>query len=97
MHATIKKMSKQVDKLQQDVEDAKDKLDAAKRKVIVFFVQKQGTWTCIMGLKNNLKSYVQPAPNTCLVHIILVSENFYIHTILKLILFVAASRWFDGR
>ena len=33
MHATIKKMSKQVDKLQQDVEDAKDKLDAAKRKV----------------------------------------------------------------
>lgn len=32
MHATIKKMSKQVDKLQQDVEDAKDKLDAAKRK-----------------------------------------------------------------
>lgn len=52
MHATIKKMSKQVDKLQQDVEDAKDKLDAAKRKVIVFFVPKQGTWTCIMGLKN---------------------------------------------
>lgn len=33
MHATIRKMSKQVDKLQQDVEDAKDKLDAAKRKV----------------------------------------------------------------
>lgn len=32
MHATIRKMSKQVDKLQQDVEDAKDKLDAAKRK-----------------------------------------------------------------
>lgn len=30
-------MSKQVDKLQQDVEDAKDKLDAAKRKVIVLF------------------------------------------------------------
>lgn len=47
--------------------------------------------------KQNLKSYVQPAPNTCLVHIILVSENFYIHAILKLILFVAASRWFDGR
>lgn len=47
--------------------------------------------------KQNLKSYVQLAPNTCLVHIILVSENFYIHTILKLILFVAASRWFDGR
>lgn len=56
MHATIKKMSKQVDKLQQDVEDAKDKLDAAKRKVIVFFVQKQGTWTCIMGLKNRTQN-----------------------------------------
>lgn len=40
MHATIRKMSKQVDKLQQDVEDAKDKLDAAKRKVnkIDYFV-----------------------------------------------------------
>ncbi|XP_062577791.1 nuclear cap-binding protein subunit 1-like [Saccostrea cucullata] len=38
MHATIKKMSKQVDKLQQDVEDSKDKLDAAKRKKRLFLI-----------------------------------------------------------
>ena len=33
MHSTIKKMSKHVDKLQKDVEDSKDKLEAFKRKV----------------------------------------------------------------
>lgn len=61
MHATIKKMSKQVDKLQQDVEDAKDKLDAAKRKVMYFFFQKQGTLYMYYGVrKQNFKSYVQP-------------------------------------
>lgn len=52
MHATIKKMSKQVDKLQQDLEDAKDKLDAAKRKVMYFFFRNKVHCTCIMGLEN---------------------------------------------
>lgn len=32
MHSTIKKMSKHVDKLQTDLDDSKDKLDAARRK-----------------------------------------------------------------
>lgn len=33
MHATIKKMNKHVAKLQKEVEDAKDRLEAAQRKV----------------------------------------------------------------
>lgn len=57
MHATIKKMSKQVDKLQQDVEDAKDKLDAAKRKVTMIGL---GFKTCraCFRMSNNCLSFV---------------------------------------
>ena len=33
LHGTIKKMTKQVNQLQSEVDDARDRLDAAKRKV----------------------------------------------------------------
>lgn len=40
MHATIKKMNKHVAKLQKEVEDAKDRLEAAQRKVHKLGLQK---------------------------------------------------------
>ena len=39
LHGTISKMTKQVGQLQSEVEESRDKLDAAKRKVLLFALQ----------------------------------------------------------
>lgn len=63
MHSTITKMSKHVDKLQKEVDDAKDKLDAYKRRVCMrgrvgTFITNKGR--VFRGLGRSL--YLTPLP-----------------------------------